>query len=204
MKDFGKLADDTSVQTVIAALKANNMDAVVVENGEAAKAKVRDLLPEKAEVMTMSSTTLDTLGLTDEINESGKYDSLKAKLNTMNRETQGLEMNRLGAAPDYTIGSVHAITEKGEVLIASNTGSQLPAYAFGANHVIWVVGTQKIVADVDEGMKRMYEHSLKLEAERVKKKYNWPGSAVNKMLMINKEARPGRITVVLVKEVLGF
>jgi hypothetical protein len=155
--------------------------------------------------MTMSSVTLDTIGLAKEINESGKYNSVKAKLMKMDRTTQGLEMQKLGAAPEYVVGSVHAVTQDGKLLIASNTGSQLPAYAFGASHVIWVVGTQKIVKDEEEGKKRIYEYVLPLESERINKLNNiTAGSFVSKLLAINRERKPDRLNVIFVKEKLGF
>lgn len=204
MDRWEKLADDNSIGKTVAALKANGIDAVVVENGEEARRKVLEILPKGAEVMTMSSTTLDTIGISKEINESKDYDAVRDKLYSMDRKTQGREMNRLGAAHEWAIGSVHAVTEEGHAMIASNTGSQLPAYAYGASHVIWVVGTQKIVKNTEEGMKRIYDHSLPLESERAKKAYGVPGSAVNKMLIVNKENIAGRITMILVKEKLGF
>ena len=122
----------------------------------------------------------------------------------MDRNTQGLEMQRLGAAPEFVIGSVHAVTQDGKVMIASNSGSQLPAHAYGSSNVIWVVGIQKIVKNIDEGFKRIYEHSLPLESERARKAYNMPGSFVSKILIINKEIKPGRITIIFVPEILGF
>jgi len=154
--------------------------------------------------MSMSSVTLDTVSISKEIQESEKYNSARKKLLSMDRRTQDLEMQKLGAAPEWAAGSVHAITEDGKVIIASQSGSQLPAYAFGSSHVIWVVGTQKIVKNIDEGMKRIYEYVLPLESERAKKAYGVPGSAVNKILIINKEAQKGRITIIFVNEVLGF
>ena len=153
----------------------------------------------------MTSVTLDTIGLSEEINKAdSRFRPLRDKLYAMDRNTQVQEMNRLGAAPEFVVGSVHAVTEDGHVLIASNTSSQLPAYSFGALHVIWVVGAQKIVKNTDEGIKRVYEHSLPLESERAKKAYGVPGSAVNKILIINQEVQPGRVKLILVKENLGF
>ena len=151
----------------------------------------------------MSSVTVDSLELPKEINESGKFDSVKNKLSKMDRKTQGLEMQRIGAAPQYAVGSVHAVTEDGKLLIASNTGSQLPAYAYGASHVVWVVGNQKIVKNVDYGIKRIYEYVLPLESERSQKVYG-EGSFVSKLLIINKEKIKDRLTLILVKEKLGF
>ena len=188
----------------IAALKTNGIEAVVAADGADANAKALALIPLGANVMTMTSVTLDTLGIVQELNESGKYDSVRVKLASMDRKTQGREMGVLMAAPDYTIGSVHAVTEDGHVMIASGTGSQLSAYVFGAAHVIWVVGTQKIVKNLDEGAKRIYEYTLPLESVRFNKAYNMTsGSAVNKLLIVNKE-RPDRITVIFVPENIGF
>lgn len=203
MKNWSELANNESIAKAIEALKANGINAIVVGNGAEAKAKVLEMLPKNAEIMNMSSVTIDTLGLPKEIQESGKYNSVKNELAKMNRKTQGLEMQKLGAAPEYAIGSVHAVTEDGKVIIASNTGSQLPAYVYGASHVIWVVGTQKIVKNVDEGIKRIYEYVLPLESERMQKTYG-VGSFVSKLLIINKEKVPNRLTLILVKEKLGF
>ena len=203
MKDWGELASDESIAKTIESLKTSGINAIVVENGHEAKKKVFELIPQGAEVMSMSSVTLDTIGVSKEINESCNYNSDKSKLAKMDRKTQGLEMERIGAAPEYAAGSAHAVTEDGKVIIASNTGSQLPAYAYGASHVIWVVGTQKIVENLDEGMKRIYEYVLPLESERLKKSYG-VGSNVSKLLIINKEIAPNRLSLILVKEKLGF
>jgi len=205
MKDWRKLASKESIQKAIAALKANGINVFLTNNSQDAREKALELIPLGAEVMTMSSVTLDTIGLTKEINESGKYNSVKAKLMKMDRKTQALEMQKMGAAPEYAIGSVHAVTEDGKILIASNTGSQLPSYAYGSAHVIWIVGTQKIVKDEEGGKKRIYEFVLPLESERINKVLGTnSGSFVSKLLIINKEIKPGRLTVILVKENLGF
>lgn len=198
------MVSEDVLSATIKTLNANGISTIVVENGEEAKRKALELIPEKAEVFTVTSTTVNDIGLAKEINESGKYVSVRDMLNDMDRRTQGREMARIGAAPDWVVGSVHAVTESGNVIIASQTGSQLSAYAHGAQHVIWIVGTQKIVKDLDEGMKRIYEHSLPLESERAKKAYGAPGSAVNKLLIVNKEVVPNRTTMILVKERLGF
>ncbi len=192
------------VRRTVTALKANGIDAYFVNNGSDAKHKVIELLPKDAEVMNMTSMTLDTIGLSDELTNSAKYRSVKKKLESMDRNKQGLEMQRYGAAPEWAVGSIHAVTQDGKVIISSATGSQLPAYAYGATHVIWVVGTQKIVKDMEEGLKRIYNYSLPLESERARKAYGVAGSAVNKILIVNREFQPGRITIIFVNEALGF
>ncbi len=126
------------------------------------------------------------------------------KLYSLDRETQGLEMQKLGAAPEWAVGSVHAVTQEGHVVIASNTGSQLPGYAYGSQHVVWIVGTQKIVENLDGAMKRIYDYVLPLESDRAHKAYGVDGSNVSKMLIVNKEVNPQRITLIFVNEKLGF
>ena len=199
---YDKLPSKSSIEKSISSLKSNGIDAYFVQTAEEAKKKVLELIPKGTSVMTMTSVTLDSIGITNEINQSEKYDSIRNKLMKIT-DKQGLEMQKLISSPEWVIGSVHAVTEDGKVLIASNTGSQLPAYAYGAGHVIWVVGAQKLVENIDEGMKRIYEHSLPLESERAKKAYGVSGSSVNKILIVNKEITP-RITLIFVNEVLGF
>jgi hypothetical protein len=121
----------------------------------------------------------------------------------LNYQTQVDEMRKIGASPDYVVGSVHAVTEQGQVLVASASGSQLGPYASGSGTVIWVVGAQKIVPDLEEGFRRINEYSYPLEDARAQEAYGM-SSAINKILIVNGEFRPRRITVVLVKERLGY
>jgi len=202
-EQYGKIADQATIEKTAKALQKNGITAFVVETGEDAKTKVLELIPENSEVMTMTSMTFQAINLAKEINESKRFNSVRNKLNAMDMKTQWPEMRRLGASPEWVIGSVHAVTEDGHLLIASQSGSQLPAYAYAAGQVIWVVGAQKIVKNVEEGIKRIYEYSYPLEDERALKVYG-AHSAVNKILLVNKEISPGRITVILVKDKLGF
>ena len=192
------------VQTTMASLKANGINSTYVQNGQEAKKKILEMIPENSEVFTSSSTTLDQIEIPQAINETGKYNSVRKKLNSLDRTKDAFEMKKTGAAPEWVLGSVHAITEDGKVFIASNSGSQLPAYSYAAANVIWVVGTHKIVKDANEATERIYKYTLPLESERAKKAYGVAGSAVNKMLIINKEAALGRITIIFVDEKLGF
>ena len=202
--NFTKLATQEQMDKVIKALNENGIEVVIAENKNEAKEKVLNMIPEGSEVMDMTSISLLESGITHEIEKSGKYISVKNKLHSLNRETHKKEMNELGATSDYTLGSVHAITECGEIVIASNTGSQIPAYAYGSPRVIWVVGTQKIVKDMNTAMQRVYDYVLPLESERAHKAYGVTGSNVSKILILNKEIIPKRITLVLVKENIGF
>ena len=200
---FSELASDAQIERVVHALEANGIHAIIAENGEEARRIFFELIPEGAEDFLGASVTLETLGIKDEIDTSGRYEALRPKMFAMDRATQGREIRKLGGAPDYAAGSVHAVTEDGQVLIASNTGSQLGPYASGAGHVIWVVGTQKIVKDLNEGFRRIYEYDLPLETEHMRQLYNAPTN-VNKVLVVNREIRPNRTTMILVKEEVGY
>ncbi len=204
MNNWKTLPTDEVLKKTIQHLQKNGINALVAETKEEAKEKIASMLPEDAEVMDMTSVTLAETGIQDLILNSGKYKAVKNTLQTLSRETDGKVMRQMGAAPDYAVGSVHAVTEDGKVLIASNSGSQLPAYAYGAEQVIWVVGAHKIVRNVDEGMKRIDEYVLPLESERAREAYGVPGSNVSKVLIMNKEPNPERIHLIFVKEVLGY
>src|SRR5687768_14328980 len=164
-REFARLANDEQIERTAKVLEANNIHTLIAENGEEAKRLFFELIPEGSEIFLGASVTLETLGIKDEIDESGRYDAVRPKIFAMNRETQGREIRKLGGAPDYAAGSVHAVTEDGHVLIASNSGSQLGPYASGAGKVIWVVGAQKIVKDLNEGLRRIQDYSYPLEEE---------------------------------------
>ena len=202
-KEFTKLASEERIARVAKALEANGMKTLVVETGTEAKKIVLDLVPQGAEVYVNQSQTLDKLGLREEFDQSGRYNAVRPKVLSLDRKTQADEIRKLRSSPDYMIGSVHAITETGQVLASSFGGSQLGAYAYGSAKVIWVVGTQKLVKDLDEGFRRIEEYSYPLEDARLLAVLGIH-TAVGKTLIVNREMVPGRITIVLVKEELGY
>lgn len=194
-----------SLEKTISNLNTNNINASVVATRQDAIDKVISLIPKGSEVMTASSTTLNQLGLDKVLNDSGEYKSVKTQLSKLNREKDNLLMQKLGSAPEYVVGSVHAVTEDGIVLVASGSGSQLPSYSYGSPNVIWVVSTKKIVKNINDGLDRIYDHVLPLEDKRMKKVYGpESGSKVRKLLIINEELNPTRINLIFVKEDLGF
>lgn len=204
MDKWSKVADRKTIEQTITALKKNNFNVFFIETIDQAKQKFFEVLPKEASVLTNSSVTLDLSEIAQKINDSGKYDSIKNKLISMKRETQYREMQQLGSAPQWSVGSVHALTKDGHVLIASRSGSQIPGYAYGADHVIWVVGAQKLVDDIDEGIKRIYDYTLPLESKRVQKAYGMEHSDVSKILIFNKEVNPARTTIIIVNQAIGY
>lgn len=198
---YAKLASEEQIERTAKALEANGIRVILAANGAEAKQKVLETIPAGAEVFNSTSTTLDSLGLPEEINR--RYDSVRVKLASVNPQTQMREMIKMGAVPEWIVGSVHAVTEDGTLVIASNTGSQLAGYAASAAQVLWVVGAQKIVPSLDEAFKRVREYSLALEDVRALKAYGM-NSSINKWLIVHREVIPGRATLILVKENLGF
>lgn len=203
--NYTTLATDESIQKTKESLTRNGFKVLIAANGEEAKKMLLDILPKGAEVMENTSTTLNQIGVSEEIDDSGNYNSIHKKVLTMDREKEGKEISRMRSVSDWAIGSFHAVTEDGKIMMASGSGSQIPGYAYGANNVIFVAGTHKIVKDIDEGFDRIYTHSLPLESERIDRVYNTTGgSNARRILIMNSEKNPERTTVILVKEVLGF
>ena len=200
---FGTVADEAEVKRTAAALEANGISVLRAADAAEAKRIVLDLIPDGSQVHHGASESLEASGITDEIEKSGRYEPLRPRIWSMDRTTQADEIRRLSAAPDMMLGSVHAVTETGSLVAASMSGSQLGPYATGAGRVILVVGTQKIVPNLEEGLRRIDEYAFPLEDARAQAAYGIH-SGVNKILVINREIAPGRITVILVDEVLGF
>lgn len=198
---FSEVASNEQIQRTAKALEANGIRTIIAANAEEAKKALLDLIPEGAEVFTSTSQTLEALGVLPQIDE--RYDSIRVRLAAMNPATQMREMIKMGAVPEYMIGSVHAVTEDGSVVVASKTGSQLAGYVAAAANVIWVVGAQKIVSNLDEAMRRVEEYSLPLEDARALQAYG-VNSNISKLLIIHKEENPKRTTMIIVKDQLGF
>jgi LUD domain len=196
-------ADEGRVRRAAASLEAHGMTVLRATDAADAKRMVMGLIPEGSEVYHGASQTLEATGISAEVEESGRYKPLRPLVRTMDRRTQADDIRRLSAAPDVMLGSVNAVTETGSLVAASMSGSQLAPYVAGAGRVIFGVGTQKIVADIDEGLRRIYDYAFPLEDARAQAAYGIH-SAVNKIVVINREINPGRITVVLVDEALGF
>jgi len=203
IETFAKLATDERIERTSKALEANGIQTLIAENAAEAKRLFFELVPEGAEVFLGASVTLEQTGIRDEVDKSGRFDALRPKMFAMNRETQGREIRKMISAPDYAAGSVNAVTEDGHVLLVSNTGSQLGPYASGAGKIIWVVGAQKIVKNLNEGFRRIENYVLPLESAHMQELYK-VNSAVSKVLIYNREIRPNRITMIIVKEELGY
>jgi L-lactate utilization protein LutC len=199
---FAEIVSEPEIEAAKKALEAKGFTVEIADNLLEAKQKVLNIIPKDTEVFTATSVTLDKSALTEELN-STKYQSIRNKFMALyGQEDKQVEMRRIGSASDYAVGSVHAITQEGDVMVASATGSQLPNYAYGATKVIWVVGAQKIVKDLNEAFERLENYTFPLENERAKKAYG-VGSSINKVLLYRNDPT-NRATIIFVKEPIGF
>jgi len=185
------------------ALTAHGFTVELLDDAAAARTRVKDLIPEGASVFTGASETLRLSGIDEDINAGGRYQAVKPRVLAMDRVTGADDIRRLLAGPDVVVGSVAAVTETGSLVVASGSGSQLPAYAGGAARAIWIVGAQKVVPDLNAALRRVEDHCLPLESARTQAVHGWP-SAVNRLLVLNAEHHPGRGTVLLLREAIGF
>ena len=200
---FTTLPDEHALQASVVALEEHGFSVEVVGDLDAARQPALARIPEGASVMTNTSVTLAETGITDAINDAGgRWESARNKMFALDFASQAQEMKAIGGQPDYALGSVHAVTWDGTLVIASASGSQLASYAWGAANVIFVVGAQKLVPTLEAAHQRIYQHSLPLEDARAQAAYG-QRSQVGKILEIHQEL-PGRIHVVLIRQRVGF
>ncbi len=200
---FSVPADRTRLERAAATLTARGMEARIVGTGQDARSVVDQLIPDDALVYNSTSQTLETIGVAADIRAATRYRSTRTLTETLDPATQTEEFRRHVSTMDVVVGSVHAVSEDGHVVVASASGSQIASYAFGASRVIWVVGAQKVVVDLDMAFERVERHSYPLEDARAKEAYGAP-SVIGKQLVVSHELMPGRITVLLVEEAIGF
>ena len=201
-EEFATPASPAAIDRAAEALRAHGIDVRLVDDAAQARELLLSLVPEGAEVGEGASATLDQIGVTEIIEKSGRYDAIRPRTRAMDRATQMREIRKLGAAPDFQINSVAAVTEDGKMVVASAFGSQLGPIGFGAGRVILVVGSQKIVPDLATAFRRVEEYSYPIEDAKMQEAFG-RHSAINKLLVINADAAPGRITLILVRQAVG-
>ena len=197
------LAGDAAIQRTISSLKANNMEAMVVNSGAEALAKLKELLPEGAEIYNNTSETLDSIGFSEFVHGNPRFRNLHDDMMAESDPVKQRDIRRRATLADYFIGSVQSISETGEVVVVSGSGSQIAAYVFSAGHVIWVAGTQKICPSLDHAVARARGYTVDRHDEWLVEQGRNP-STVGKLLISEREAAAGRTTVILIKESLGW
>ena len=201
-EDFASHAAEETIQRVAERMRERNIEVVVVDDGDQARKVVLERLPEGAEVHSGKSKTLQDAGIFDAIHDESRYDALRPRFVKMARQTQAREIRKLIAGPDFMLGSVNAVMEDGVLVVASASASQLGPYASTAGKVILVVGSQKIVPDLETALKRIRQYVLPWEDAQVRRVMNI-GSFVGKLLIVEREWVNGRMTVILVRQPIG-
>ncbi len=204
--DYTALATDETLTKVVAALHERNIEGIVVDNQAAALEKIKELIPAGASVMNGSSTTLQQIGYIDYL-KSGTHGWNNLHDGILAEKDPGKQamLRKQAVLSDYYLGSVHALSEEGELLIASNSGSQLPHIVYTSPNVLFVVSTQKIMPTLEAAQERLLTHVVPLEDQRMKDA-GMGGTKLNKLVsFFGEPTYTGRqLKMILVKEKLGF
>jgi len=200
--DFAAPASEAELEGLAAKLRERNFEVVIVRDGAEAKAEVLKRIPEGAVVHSGKSKTLEDAGLFQELMDNEAYDFVRRRTMKMDRNTQRDEMRKAGAAPDIMLGSAHAVTQAGQLVITSASGSQIGPIASGAGHLILVVGSQKIVPDLDAAFRRIQEYVFPYEDARLREQMG-VGTKITRTLILERDFMPGRTTILLVREPIG-
>lgn len=202
--DWNAKPSDTVIAQTAEALKQRGLEALVVEGKAAALAKLKELIPAGASVMAGSSTTLDEIGFTDYLKSAQHpYKNLKEAIVAEKDQAKQARLRVQATLADYFLGSVQAVTHDGVVLSCDASGSRTGPYSFGPGKVILVAGVNKLVPTAEDGLRRIREHCVPLEDQRMKKD-GFPGTTLSRILITEHELFRGRTMVILVKEKLGF
>jgi L-lactate utilization protein LutC len=200
--DFAAPATTAELEALAAKLRERNFEVVIVQNGAEAKAEVMKRIPEGASVHSGKSKTLEDAGVFEELMSSDRYDFVRRRTSKMDRNTQGDEIRQINSSPDVMLGSVHAVTESGRLVITSASGSQIGPIASGAGKLVLVIGSQKVVPDLDSAFRRIEEHVFPWEDARLRELMNI-GTKITRTLILERDFMPGRTTIILVREPIG-
>lgn len=200
--DFSQVVDEKTIQATKKGLEERGFKVKIFDTLDQAKNELLKAIPDGSQVFTGTSVTLTKAGLDKSLNDKPFVSVREMFMPLYGQADKAVEMRRIGSAADVAVGSVHAITKDGQVLVASNSGSQLPSYAYGASKVYWLVGGQKLVKDFNQAMKRLEEYTLPLENQRTMKAYS-VGSKISKLLIFNYDPQQ-RITIMIFRQSVGF
>ena len=192
-----------AISRTIAALAARNVDATLVAGREEALARLKELVPEGCEVFVSTSETLDTIGYTEYMHGNDRYINLHDQMLAQPDAASQREFRRKTTTADYFVGSVQAIAETGEIVVASGSGSQIGAYSYGARRVILVAGTQKICSTLAEAEARTRGYTLERHDRWLEGRGAGP-APIGKYLVMEHEPMVGRISMILIPESLGW
>lgn len=194
---------DASLARTVEALNRRNVETVVVDDGVQALSKLKDLVPEGSVIFNNTSETLDSIGYSSYVHDNPNYRNLHDEMVAETDPVKQRDIRRKATLADYFIGSVQAIAETGEVVVASGSGSQIAAYVYGADRLIWLAGTQKICPSLSHAIDRVRGYTLDRHDAWLRNLGRNP-SPIGKLMVFENEVVAGRITMVLINESLGW
>ena len=200
--DYATPASETVLEALAARLRERNFEVLIVDDGDAAREAVLERIPPGASVHSGKSKTLEDAGIFSALMEGEEYDFIRKRTSKLDRATQRDEMRKLGSAPDVMLGSAHAVTEAGQIVITSASGSQIGPIASGAGRLILVIGAQKIVPDLEAAFRRIRDHVFPYEDARLREAMG-VGTKITRTLILESDFMPGRTTIILVRQPLG-
>ncbi|MGA2121391.1 MAG: lactate utilization protein [Methanoregula sp.] len=192
------------VERTIQEIEKRGIKVIVAENGAEALSVIKKIIPPGAEVMNGSSTTLIEIGYEEFIatGQSG-WNPVHKKITAENDAGKRAELRRKSVAADYFISGANAVAGTGEIVGCDAGGSRVGAWPFAAGHLILVVGTNKIVPTLHDALDRIHNYAYQLENARATKAYG-TSSVIGKCVILAHEKSEGRVTLILVKEALGY
>jgi L-lactate utilization protein LutC len=199
--EFAKPASEAKLEALAERLRTRNFEVIIVDDAAAATKEVLSRVPEGSQVHTGKSKTLEDAGIFQEFMDNEKYDFIRRRTMKMDRNTQRDEMRKAGAAPDIMVNSAHAVTERGQIVMTSATGSQIGPIASGAGKLILVIGSQKVVPDLDAAFRRIENYVIPYEEDRLNVAHGV--AKMNRTLILEGDHTPGRTTIILVREPIG-
>jgi acyl-CoA hydrolase len=199
--DFAAPASGAVLEALAERLRTRNFEVIIVDDAAAATAEVLSRVPEGSQVHTGKSKTLEDAGIFQEFMDNEKYDFIRRRTMKMDRNTQRDEMRKAGAAPDIMVNSAHAVTEAGQIVMTSATGSQIGPIAYGAGKLILVIGSQKVVPDLNTALRRIEDYVIPYEEDRLNVAHGV--AKMNRTLILEGDHTPGRTTIILVRQPIG-
>lgn len=200
--DYAKPAPEAVLEALAARLRERNFEVLIVDDADAAREAVLERIPEEASVHSGKSKTLEDAGIFSALMEGEGYDFIRKRTLKLDRMTQRDEIRKLGSAPDVMLGSAHAVTEAGQIVITSASGSQIGPIASGAGRLILLIGAQKVVPDLEAAFRRIRDHVFPYEDARLREAIG-VGTKITRTLILESDFMPGRTTIILVRQALG-
>jgi L-lactate utilization protein LutB len=201
---WNKIPSPAVIEKTKKEIENRGIRVIVAENGEDALSILKDLIPQGTEVMNGSSTTLIEIGYEEFIaGDKTGWDLLHKRITAENDAMKRAELRRKSVTAEFFISGVNAIAETGEIVGCDASGSRVGAWPFAAGHLILVAGVNKIAPSLDDALQRVRNYAFPLENARAGKAYGTP-SVIGKCVILAHERVPGRTTLILIAEALGY